>query len=268
MGDRSVTASAAGPARREGPGILSVQHAVRVLRTFTAAEPLLGVNEIARRMGMHKSSISRILYTLEQDHLVERDGATGFFRLGPGLIALAAPILAGLNVVEVARTYLEELAMACGETVTLGLWTGSEAVNFEQVLGPGAIKHIALPGGQNPAHCTATGKVFLAALPESDVERILAQPLKRYTEHTILSRSRLMDEISAVRHLGYAVNDAELQPDVVAIAAPVRNLRGEVVAAVAASMPRYRFTPERRSELFRTVTDGALKMSRRLGYSE
>src|SRR5215216_660456 len=88
------------------PRIAAIQHAVSVLRAFSAAEPLLGVNELARRVGLHKSTVSRILATLVDAHLVERDAASGSFGLGPGIVALAGPLLASLNVREVAQPYL------------------------------------------------------------------------------------------------------------------------------------------------------------------
>src|SRR5690349_20775948 len=98
--------------------IAAIQYAVVVLRAFSTAEPLLGVNEIARRIGLHKSTVSRILATLQDAHLVERDAASGRFSLGPGIVALAGPLLANLNVREVAQSYLRQLADEVGESVS------------------------------------------------------------------------------------------------------------------------------------------------------
>src|SRR5215212_2274404 len=89
--------------------ITAVERAVRVLRAFSVGEPRLGVNEIARRVGLHKSTVSRLVATLEDAHLLERDPDSGRFALGPGIVALAGPLLANLNIREVARPYLEQL---------------------------------------------------------------------------------------------------------------------------------------------------------------
>ena len=102
--------------------IAAVQHAIQVLASFSAAEPLLGVSEIARRVGVHKSTVSRILATLEDARLVERDPLRGRFRLGAGIVALAGPLLANLDVRDVARPYLEQLALATSESLSLMIW--------------------------------------------------------------------------------------------------------------------------------------------------
>jgi IclR family acetate operon transcriptional repressor len=104
-------------------------NAIAVLRSFTADEPLLGVTEIANRIGLHKSTVSRILATFEQEHLVERDAETRRFRLGLGLIAVAGPLLADLEERRVAYPVLRELAEQTGETSALMDWNGNESMS-------------------------------------------------------------------------------------------------------------------------------------------
>src|SRR6478609_7101937 len=112
----------------DAKGASVVVNAIAVLRTFTAEEPLLGVTEIANRVGMHKSSVSRILATFEQENLVERDPETKRFRLGLGLIAVAGPLLAEMEERRVAYPVLRQLAEQTGETSALMLWNGDEAI--------------------------------------------------------------------------------------------------------------------------------------------
>ena len=268
------------PPKRDqaAPRIVPLQHALKVLRMFPAEESRLRADEIARRLGMHESSVARVLGALEQERLLERDAASGAFRLGAGLVALAGPLLTGIDLREAARPYLEKLARASGETASLSLWTGSEALNTEQVLGPAGAKQFSTPGRLNPAHCTAAGPtpprraapgVFpVSAPPPAEIERILSSPLERFTDDTIVDRDRLMTAIKTVQRDGYAINDGEFMPEIAAIASAVRDWRNEVVAAVVVTLPRGRFTPERRDELIRGVRDSARDISRRLGFAE
>lgn len=268
-----LPAQAAGP-----PRIVAVQHAIAVLGAFSATESRLGVNEIARRVGLHKSSASRILVTLQDAHLVERDAASGRFSLGAGIVALAGPLLANLNVRDVAQPYLQQLARETGESVSLSIWNHGEAVNVEQVLGPGLIQHIAPVGRRNPAHCTATGKTFLAFAPPDEVQAVLARGLPRYTERTIVDAASLLADLELVRARGYALNDRELADNLIAAAAPVRDHRGAVVAAAGVSAPAFVVAMagvsepafedvEKRLKSFALLAKArAADISRRLGY--
>jgi DNA-binding IclR family transcriptional regulator len=251
----------------EPPRIAAIQHAIAVLSAFSAGEPLLGVNEIARRIRLHKSTVSRILATLQDAHLVERDPASGRFTLGAGIVALAGPLLANLNVREVAQPYLRQLADETGESVSLSIWNHGEAVNVDQVFGPGLIQHIAPVGSRNPAHCTATGKLFLACAPPDEVRAILGRGFPRFTERTIGDAETLLLELERVRTNGYAINDRELADNLIAVAAPVRDHRGQVVAAVGVSAPAFGDVPARLDQFAVLVKATAAGISRRLGYA-
>jgi DNA-binding IclR family transcriptional regulator len=246
--------------------VLSVRHAIEILRCLSHETPLLGITDIASTVGMHKSSVSRIIATLAEDDLVERDAASRRVRLGPGLLSLVAPLLGSIRVVDMAMPQLAELAQRCGETISVSVWDGAGAVNLGQALGGNAVKHYAAPGSRNPAHATASGKLLLAFAPAEAAERILARELRRFTPRTIGTRSGLLAEIATIRRQGYATNDGELSLDVGAVAAPVRNEKGVVVAAITATVPMYRFTTSRRRPLTELVISAAERVSARLGF--
>ena len=224
------------------------------------------MSEIARRVGLHKSSVSRLIATLAQDRLLERDPETRRIRLGVGLISLAAPLLVNVKVAEAARPYLAELARHSGETISFSIWDGAGAVSLEQALGGNAIAHYAPPGSRNPAHCTASGKLLLAFAPSGEIERTLARKLERFTPRTLCDRARLRAELGTIRSHGYALNAGEFAADVGAVAAAVRNVDGDVVGAITATVPMYRFDAARRNELTAMVKDTAAQFSTRLGY--
>lgn len=224
----------------------------------------MGVSELASRIGLHKSSVSRLVATLLEDDLVERDSTTRQVRLGAGLLSLSAPLLGHLRIVEAARPHLAMLADASGETISLSIWDGAGAVNVEQMLGARAIKHYAPPGSRNPAHCTAAGKLLLAYAPPAVADRIVARGLARYTPRTIVVPSALRGEIALIRRKGYSSNIGEYSSDVGALAAPVRDGQGRVVAAVTATVPMYRFSTARRVQLLHLVLETAEVLTARV----
>lgn len=243
-----------------------MKHAVEMLRCLASDAPLLGISEIASVVGLHKSSVSRMIATLEEDDLVERDPASKRIRLGPGLLSLVAPLLGTVRVVDTALPQLGDLAQRCGETISISVWDGAGAVNLEQVLGGKAVKHYAARGSRNPAHATASGKLLLAFAPSEAIDRALRRELRRFTPRTICTRSALLAEITVIRRQGYAFNEGELSLDVGAVAAPVRNDKGIVVAAITATVPMYRFATTNRRQLTELVRDAADRVSARLGY--
>ena len=154
-------------------GTSVIVNAIAVLRCFTADEPLLGVTEIANRVGLHKSTVSRILATFEQEHLVERDPETRRFRLGLGLIAVAGPLLAELEERRVAYPVLRELTEQTGETSALMVWNGTESMCVEQIPSPHQIKHTTPLGARYKDALSASVQVFLSAEPAERVRALL-----------------------------------------------------------------------------------------------
>lgn len=248
-------------------GTSALRHGIQVLRTFSREEPVIGVNEIARRVGLHKSTVSRILATLEEATLVEREPSSGRFRIGVGVISLAGPLLANLDVRRVARPFLEGLTAATGETTALTVWSEKEAIGVEQVASPNRVKHTVPLGTRYREHASSTVKVFLADAPEEEAQRFVEQGLTRYAERTVVDPKEYLEVLKRVREAGFAINDGETSPEEVGIAAPVRDHRDATVAAVLLSAPRYRVPPERLRELGALVKQTAADISVGLGGS-
>lgn len=236
-----------------------------MLKTFTREEPVLGVTEISRRVGLHKSTVSRILATLEEDALVERHPTSGRFRLGVGVLTLAAPMLANLDVRRVARPFLEELTRVTGETTGLVVWSEGAAVSIEQVASPRKVKHTIPLGTQFREHVSASVKIFLAEAPLEEVQQLIRRGLPRYTDRSVIDPDEYMRNLQRVRESGCAVNDGETSAEEVGIAAPIRDHRDRAVAAVLLSAPRYRTPLDRVRELSPSVKQCATDISTRLG---
>ncbi|GGC89345.1 IclR family transcriptional regulator [Tersicoccus solisilvae] len=248
-----------------GRGPSAITNAVAILRCFTVDEPSLGVTEIAARIGVHKSTVSRVLANLEAEDLVERDPVTRRFRLGVGIIAVAGPLLARLEVRRVAYPVLNGLAERTRETAALMVWDGHGAVSVEQIPSTRLIKHTAALGSRYTTTQSASVLVFLAAMADDDVRALLRSGSVIGPQHDDEALAELMDRLAAVRAEGYAVNYGLTSDDEVGIASAVQDHRGAVVAAVLVSAPRYRTPLEDVPALGTACREAADAVSGRLG---
>lgn len=246
------------------PSTSVLLNALRVLEAFSITEPVLGVTEIARRVDLHKSSVSRILATLEKAGYVERDDSTGRFRLGLGLIALTGPLLANLDVRRVAQPELEELTRRTGETSALMVWNGHESVVVEQVPSPKQVKHTAAVGTRYDTYQSASVQVFLSEMPRAEAQRLFERRLLVGPDDA-RAVDTYLDDLRDARERGYVVNDGRTSIEEVGISAPVHDHRGMLVAAVMLSAPRFRVPPAMLEPLGRSVAEAARQVSARLG---
>jgi IclR family transcriptional regulator, acetate operon repressor len=252
-----------GPARDSG--VRSVERAITILDVLARGGWRTGA-EIARELHVHRSTALRLLGTLERHALVERDGKNAKYRLGRRLPQLASVVTGESDLRSMARPVCEQLAIAVGDTVTLDVLAGDEIVPIEQATGSTSVVSVNWLGRRTPVHCTASGKVILAFGPPAVRERLLARPLERSTPHTITDPSELEAQLDAAREAGLARTYEELEVGLDAIAAPVYDSGGEVVAALDVSGPSHRIRAEDRPELVRLTLEAAADLSRRLGY--
>jgi DNA-binding IclR family transcriptional regulator len=256
------------PNPQKGAAVQSVARAIEILKSFSWERPERGVNELARELDLHKSTVSRLMMTLESGGLLSQDPATDRYRLGIDLIGLAAQVISHLDVREIARPYLRELADGCQETVNLVVLDAGQVVNLEQFVPPARqVKNIGWIGRRMPPHCTAAGKVLLSYLPPDQVDRILPSELERFTSHTITKLHKLHLELAQTLARGYGVVEEELELGLNAIAAPIYDHRDQVPAAVSIAGPAYRITPALFPELAKALIDTTGVISRRLGHT-
>lgn len=249
----------------ETRGASVILNVIEVLRCFTVDRPLQGVTEIAAKVGLHKSSVSRILATLEQVDIVERDGESRKFRLGLGLIAVAGPLLANLDVRRLALPLLQDLSSATGETIALMVWSGHEAVTVEQVASARQIKHVAPLGTRYGDAASASVQVFLAEMPPERARALLLRGAPSMPADGSMAIGEYLGRLATCADRGYAVNFGETSPEEVGIAAPVRDHRGEAVAAVVLAAPFYRIAESTVPELGAACIETAAQISTRLG---
>lgn len=246
-------------------GASVIVNVIDVLRCFTVERQLVGVTEIAAEVGLHKSSVSRILATLVQERVVERDEPTRKFRLGLGLIAIAGPLLANLNVRQAAYPPLKKLAENTQETAVLNIWDGNESVSVEQIPSPRPVKHTSAMGSRYNTGLSATVQLFLAyESPERTRELIDSGSIQLPED---LATAQFLERIGVARNQGYAVNYGETSTEEVGVASPVFDHRGDLVACVLIAAPFYRITPKILEELIESCVRTAQKISLRMGYA-
>ncbi|WP_214416030.1 IclR family transcriptional regulator [Sphaerisporangium fuscum] len=255
-------------ARPEGNGgVQSVDRAISILDILSQRGEA-GVSEIAAQIGVHKSTVFRLLAALEGRGLVEQAEDRGKYRLGFGIVRLAGGVTARLDLTQQGRPVCRRLAEEIGETVNIAVVRSHFAVNLDQVRGPSAVTTYNWVGQLTPLHATSSGKVLLAHLDERHRrELIAAAGLPSFTPNTITSMETLEEQLRTARETGYAITLEEYEIGLNAMAAPVRAYDGEVVAAVSASGPAYRFSELRMRELAPRLLAGANDISRRLGYA-
>ena len=227
----------------------------------------VGVSEVAAEIEVHKSTAFRLLGALEARDLVEQAGERGKYRLSFGIVRLAGAVAGGLDLTQQSHPVLEVLAEKIGETVNIATLESHHAVNLHQVRGPGSVAAHNWVGRLTPLHATSSGKVLLAHMDRKERARVLAETgLKKSTPNTVTSKKRLEGELEEVLRRGYAVTLNEYEVGLHAMAAAVRNQSGEVVAAISASGPEYRYTEERMHEFAPLLIEGAEEISHRLGH--
>ncbi|UCG25214.1 MAG: IclR family transcriptional regulator [Chloroflexota bacterium] len=248
--------------------VQSVERAMAILRSFTEAEPELRVTELARRLDLHKSTVSRILATLQKGSLVSRNPESGKYRLGLGLIGLAGVALGRLDVRGVAQPYLNNLVAFTQETVNISVIEGNACVNIERARSPQPIRYEGWIGRRTPLHCTAAGKALLANLPDRERSLRLALPLVKYTSQTITDNQTLVEVLKEIRLQGYAIVHEEFEEGFSAIASPIYNHEGQVVAAVSVSGPTYRMGPGTVESFINPLQETAQTISTEMGYGQ
>jgi len=210
--------------------VQSVARAADLLKALGAHGGPATVFDLADRCGLNRSTAWRILATLEDEGLVERDPATGRYEIGYALVALGAA--AGHDpLVRRARPALRALAEACLETASLAVPRGMQLVYVDQVQAPHVMAADWL-GRATPLHATSTGKALLAWLSEDDIGAALPGRLERFTDTTITTRPVLRTELAQVRARGYAISRGELEPALWGVSAPVLD-GGRPVAVVS-----------------------------------
>lgn len=223
--------------------VKSLVRALQVLECFSQKEPELGVTEIARKLGMQKSTIFNILSTFQETGYLTKNTANNKYQLGYKLLHLGYIVSSRMSIRQDFLPHMKEIANATGEVCYLGLLDELEVLYVEAVYPFTQIQSRNILGERAPLYCTGLGKCMLANLDEETIREVLSRPMPGFTKCTITDPDVLRNELEEIRRNGYAVDNMEHEFGIRCVAVPFFGLDGNVIGAVSVSGPSPRFDP-------------------------
>ena len=243
----------------------TVTHTLRLLQQFTFDEPVLGVSELARRLGTGKSTVHRMLRTLQAEGFVAKTNDDRY-RLGFKLYELGQLVVHTTELRAVAHGILERLRNESAETAHLAVLDGTEVVYLERFESQATLRLFGRVGRRMPAHTTSSGKAMLAFASPDVVDAVVQTGLRRLGPRTITSRPVFLQALAEVREHGVSVSFEESESGVASVGAPVLGHDGTVIAAVSVAGPSLRMTREAMPRFSRMVLRAAADISAGMGY--
>lgn len=246
--------------------IVVIERTLRVLEAFRG-EQNLRLADLAARTRMVKSSVFRILFTLERLGYIEKS-ADGQYSISSRFGRLAGGSRTESNLAAQAGPFMAALLRRFQETVNLGVLDDGEVLYIHVMESSQVFRLAAHAGMRSPVYSTAMGKCLLSRLPRAEVEAILkGRPMERFTPRTITDRAALHRELSRSRAQGYAIDNEEDSRGIRCLAAPILDTRGTVVAALSLSAPAVRLQPEKDREVTQALKEACAQISTLRGYT-
>lgn len=257
----------AGRERRPAGGVQSVVRALRLIDALGASRGEVGIAELSGQVGLHVSTVHRLLATLVQQGYCRQNPETGRYALGAKVSHLAESYLGQTDLRQVARRFLERLCHETGETANLVTLEGREALYLDKAESPQNLRIFSRIGHRAPLYCTAVGKVLLAYRPWAEGKALIGRgPLRALTRYTNTSLDALKRELARVEAEGFAVDLEECEEGACCLAVPVLNAQGRVEAALSVSGPSVRMTSKRLRALVPFLRSLGEELSARLGF--
>lgn len=253
---------------RESGSIQSVERAFAILREVARSPESVSLVELSRRTGLHNSTIFHLLKTMVGLGCITQVSGSKRYRIGRQLYALAAGALNEIGLVSLVTPTLEKLTRATGECSHFAVRSGANSLIIAKTSGTGVFQIVDDVGTLRPAYCTALGKVVIAALDPSQVERYLqSYELRPFTPRTIVDVATLRGEFERVRREGIAYDDCEFDAEMRCAAAPVRDFTGRVAGALGISGPIWRLSIQVLQEKALQLRAAARELSAELGFN-
>ena len=228
-----------------------------------------GVTELSNQLDIKPSTMHRFLSVLTDLDYVQKDASTGKYYATLKIFQLGVSVRNKMSLISIARPHMEELGEMLFETVNIAVFAQNSVVVIDRVQSPETLRTNIIVGQHLPAYCTAFGKVFLAVMPEKELDRYLKEiTLNPLTAQTITQAEVLRAELAKVARDGFAVDNRELDENIRCIASPIRDESGKVIAALSISGPTSRMKMVRLKTLMKTIMDISSEISQKLGYRE
>jgi DNA-binding IclR family transcriptional regulator len=247
----------------------SIERALTVLELLTQSRKGFSISEVSRRLSLPKSSVHLILTTLERRGYLQKNSHSGKYHFGLKLVSLSRTAIESLELREEAKPFLETLMRKTGLTVHMAILERNEAVIIEKIQPLSLIQLATWIGRRMDVNCTGAGKVLIAYMPPDEFDKqIKFKGLAKHNHKTIVSLSKLRQELARIREMGYALDDEEDEIGLRCIGAPVFDNSATVVAAISVSGTTSQISLEQVPILARTVTRTAAAISSQLCYSK
>lgn len=224
--------------------VRAVDRALEILMCFNRQTPELSMTQIAEQIGIHKSTIHRLLATLENKRFVQRDPDTGMYRLGIRLLQMAYLTLEQNDLRRLAAPFMQRLGERSQENIHLAILDDTDVVFVATLESQQRVKLAAAIGQRLPAFATASGKAILAYLPEKIVQRIIDRGMPQFTPYTHASQTAFYNDLQNIRGQGFSISEQELEGEINAVAAPIFDQDAQPIASLAVVGPAYRLTHE------------------------
>lgn len=264
--ERAVIGQVGRPKKRTR--LSSVANSLRLIRAFSEDQYEIGISDLAKRLGLAKSTVHRLASTLLDQGMLEQNAGDGKYRLGLALFELGTLVRRKMDFTMEARPFLRTLMEKTGETVHLAILDHDSVLYIITHESKRALRMGSKVGTRAPVHSTAVGKVLLAFQPGEAIARIITRGLPASTPNTIVEVKALQRELELVRTRGYAMDDEESEVGLRSIAAPIRNDSGNVIAAISIAGPVHRMTRKTLLGWVRELVVAAGAVSQRLGWSK
>ncbi|WP_152655680.1 IclR family transcriptional regulator [Oceanobacillus sp. CFH 90083] len=241
--------------------IRSVQRAIDILKSFGEKNDELTLTEISEKTDLAKSTATRLLATLEENNFVEREAASGKYRLGKELYFLGHAAGRSIEIKEVSKATMLRLREQLKETINLYVLDGENRVCIQQFESLQSVKHMVQVGQKLPLTVGASGKILLAYQPQAFINEIIAKQIM------IKSKQDLLAELHQIVDERYVESIEEREAGTSAAAAPIFDINGNMIAALSVSGPAHRYNPSKKSDLKTILVAAALEISTNMGYS-
>lgn len=250
-----------------GNKLKSLIRALRLLKLF-AQRKNWSINELIIALEFHKSTVQRLVTTLESEGFIERVYPhKGIYQLGPQILHLGNVASHSNDLRTIAQPYLAQLCDKTQETTHLCVVSESQCYYLEKIDSPQSIRLVTFVGQRMPLHSTGVGKALMSGMSIKQIDKVIAeQGLKGFTVHTITDRDKLLEEIARIRKAGVSFDREEMETGLRCVAAPIFESAGNVVAAVSISGPSQRMDDQKLMDFSILVKETALQISERLGY--
>jgi IclR family KDG regulon transcriptional repressor len=251
-------------ANKKTQALQSVQNGLRILKLFTQERPVWGITEIANRVQLPKSSISRLVADLAEEGFLQKE--QNKYTLGFSLLSISGVITSHLEIHRESKDILKKLVEDLGETAHISVLEGNEITYVHKIECKDPVPLFTSIGRKNPLSCTSSGKILLAFQKDNAVARIIEEGLPIMGPNSITDPDQLKAQLLQIKKQGYSICINEWDGNSVSIAAPVRDYTGDVVAAVSVAGTNERIKENKINLFLESIMKAATNISNQLGY--